>query len=245
MKVMILCGGQGTRIRDADWDLPKALIPVQGRPILWHIMNHYTRYGLTEFILCVGYKADRIQEYFSQNPHPVFKIHYSNAGEAAMTGTRIKAAESLIESDENFCLTYGDGLSDIHLNNLIQFHQNTKKILTMTAVNPPARFGELSLDVAGNVLGFSEKPKSTDRKISGGFFVCRPEIFHYLSAQNNEPFETGAIPKLVQDQQVSAYIHEGFWAPMDTYRDFLELNSPGLLPKFFLETQPMPEYFAD
>jgi len=222
MKVMILCGGQGTRIRDADWDLPKALVPIRGRPIIWHIMSHYAKYGLKEFILCVGYKAQEIENYFENNKNVHdFKIKYSNAGEAAMTAARIKQAENLLGLDSDFCLTYGDGVSDVNIKNLISYHQAHGKILSITAVNPPSRFGELNLDLENNITAFSEKPLKAERKISGGFFVCKREIFNYL---DNSIFEKSPINKLVQDKQVKAFVHEGFWAPMDTYRDFLELN---------------------
>ncbi len=236
MKVMILCGGQGTRIRDANWDLPKALIPIHGRPIIWHIMSHYAKHGLNEFILCVGYKAEKIQHYFSEQPHP-FKITYSNAGEAAMTGCRIKKAATLIQTtDENFCLTYGDGISDINISQLLTFHKNHQKILTLTAVNPPSRFGELMLDPQGNLIAFNEKPVKTERKISGGFFVCRREILNYLSEQPHCIFEKTPMDQLVQNQTVKAFIHEGFWAAMDTYRDFIELNNSEM-PQYFIKNK--------
>lgn len=230
---MILCGGQGTRIRDADWNLPKALVPIHGKPILWHIMTHYQKYGLNEFILCVGYKAQEIQKYFSGNSHN-FNIIYSDAGESAMTGARIKYAEDLIGADPDFCLTYGDGVSDINLNQLLSFHRAHGKILSITGVSPPSRFGELVFDQDLNITNFNEKPILTQRKISGGFFICRREIFQYLEPKNlNLVFEKSSMSRLVQDQQVKIFIHEGFWAAMDTYRDFLELNSVEIYKSFF------------
>jgi len=222
---MILCGGQGTRIRDADWNLPKALVPIHGKPILWHIMSHYQKYGMNEFILCVGYKAQEIKKYFSENPHD-FKISYSDVGPSAMTGARIKFAEDLIEQDKNFCLTYGDGVSDIDLDELINFHKDHGKILSISGVSPPSRFGELVFDQDLNITAFDEKPALSQRKISGGFFICRREIFNYLNPEDLDLiFEKAPMNQLVKDRQVKIFIHEGFWAAMDTYRDFLELNS--------------------
>ena len=231
--VIILCGGQGTRIRDADWNLPKALVPVHGKPILWHIMQHYVSYGFEKFILCVGYKAKAIQTYFSSlpTPGPFKQIIYSNAGLDAMTGFRIRQAilENFgSQTPPYFCLTYGDGVSNINLKDLIKFHLTHQKILTITGVSPRSQYGEIKFNPDFDVVAFNEKKRQSQTTISGGFFVCQPKILDYLDPVKTCVFEENPIKKLVNHHEVKTFIHDGFWASMDSHQDFLRLNQEDL-----------------
>jgi glucose-1-phosphate cytidylyltransferase len=247
MKVVILCGGQGTRIRDVSDDIPKPMIPIKGLPILWHIMKYYAHWGHKQFILCLGYKGHAIKDFFlnyealtcdftiklGAAPSTTFhdghdesdwEVTLAETGLNSMTGARIKRAHKYAASDENFMLTYGDGVGNIDIKKLVEFHKSHGKILTVTGVRPPGRFGELVGDNKGKVTEFNEKPQATGGRISGGFFVCRKEIFDYLDNREDLVFEIEPMRRLVQDGQMMIYEHDGFWQPMDTYRDYMYLN---------------------
>lgn len=246
MKTVLLCGGFGTRIRDVADDIPKPLIKVGEMPILWHLMGYYATFGYTEFVLCLGYKSNSIVDFFRQQPGdvqllanqdelssihkfsgPVNKIGCSvtmaDTGLEAMTGARLRKIKSLI-GDETFMLSYGDGLSDVDIAKLVAHHRSGRKLLTVTGVRPPSRFGELQVDDANNVTGFNEKPQASGGRISGGFFVCEPDIFNYLESREDLVFEKEPIQSIVHDKQMDMYAHDEFWQCMDTYRDWELLN---------------------
>jgi len=248
MKVCILCGGYGTRIRDVAENIPKPMIPIGGYPILWHIMKYYGSWGFDRFVLCLGYKGDVIRDFFmNYRSHTTdfsidlrgnSPIEYHDAGMAepwtvtlaetglnAMTGARIKRVEKYLSSEENFMLTYGDGVGDIDLRRLLDFHVSHGKILTVTGVRPPGRFGELQCDNDGMVTEFNEKPQTTGGRISGGFFVCRKEIFDYIGSAEHTVFEQEPLRNLVSDGEMMVYRHDGFWQPMDTGREYQLLNT--------------------
>ena len=246
MKTVLLCGGFGTRIRDVADDIPKPLIKVGEMPILWHLMGYYATFGYTEFVLCLGYKSNSIVDFFRQQPGdvqllanqdelssihkfsgPVNKIGCSvtmaDTGLEAMTGARLRKIKSLI-GDETFMLSYGDGLSDIDIAKLVAHHRSGRKLLTVTGVRPPSRFGELQVDDANNVTGFNEKPQASGGRISGGFFVCEQGVFNYLESREDLVFEKEPIQSIVRDKQMDMYAHDEFWQCMDTYRDWELLN---------------------
>ena len=248
MKVVILCGGLGTRIRGVSDDIPKPMIPVGNLPILWHIMQHYAAFGHKDFILCLGYKGNVIRDFFlNHEAHTKdfticlgksstityhnrdtmlnWNVTLAETGENTMTGARIAKIKKYIGSDPTFMLTYGDGLGNIDLHALLRFHQAHQKIMTITGVKPPGRFGELKINAQQMITGFNEKPQATAGCISGGFFVCQREIFNYLNDDENLMFEEAPIKTLVALRQAAAYQHDGFWQPMDTYRDYLYLNT--------------------
>jgi len=247
MKAVILCGGYGTRIRDVADNLPKPMISIGRYPILWHIMKYYASYGLNEFVLCLGYKGQVIKDFFlnyeahtkdftivlgrggdvrfhTNHNESDWQVTLADTGLDAMTGARIRKIRNYIGDDEHFMLTYGDGVGDIDINRLREFHMAHGKILTVTGVRPPGRFGELMADGDGLVSEFNEKPQATGGRISGGFFVCRREIFDYLDEREDLVFEQEPTKRLVADGQLFLYPHNGFWQPMDTYRDYLLLN---------------------
>jgi len=242
MKVVILCGGQGTRIRDVADDIPKPMIPIGGKPILWHIMKTYSVAGCEDFVLCTGYKGNVIKEFFLNYeayvkdftislgasgfivPHgnhgeTNWRVTLADTGVTAMTGARVKRIKKYIGDDEYFMLTYGDGVSDVDIKALINFHKTHGKILTITGVRPPARFGEMEMDGDGKILEFNEKPQAGSGRISGGYFVCRREIFDYLNDRDDLVLEQGPMQKLAADGQMMVYHHDGFWQCMDTARD--------------------------
>ena len=248
MKVVILCGGYGTRIRDVSDDIPKPMIPIGGYPILWHIMKYYACAGHYEFVLCLGHKSHVIKNFFLNyevntnditinldrkkpivfhNDHKEldWKITLAETGLNAMTGARIKKIQRYVLGDDHFLLTYGDGVGNIDLKKLVDFHLSHGKILTVSGVRPPGRFGELMSDGKGKVVEFNEKTQSTEGLISGGFFVCRKEIFNYLNDREDLVFELDPLRKLVGEGQMMVYEHNGFWQPMDTSRDHLLLNA--------------------
>ncbi len=252
MKTVILCGGRGTRIRDVADDIPKPMVPVGERPILWHLMKYYSHYGHTDFVLCLGHLGDVIRDFFlnydvhtqditvtlapqkhvrydSQNKEARWKVAMAETGLDSMTGARIKRIQKFVEHDDHFMLTYGDGLGTVDLDKLVAFHKSHGKILTISGVRPPSRFGELRMNAKGLVTAFNEKPQVSEGRISGGFFVCRKEIFKYLTARKDLVFEQEPINQMVKDKQVMVYKHNGFWQPMDTYRDYQYLN--GLIEK--------------
>ncbi|SHI63073.1 sugar phosphate nucleotidyltransferase [Lutispora thermophila] len=244
MKVVILCGGKGTRIREITEDIPKPLIIIDGRPMVWHIMNIYYHHGFNDFILPIGYKGQKIKEYFINSPWMNYdmiidnregdfkitflrgsnkwRITFIDAGEESMTGSRIKKIEPYIEDDE-FMLTYGDGLADINIQKLLEFHREKGKIATMTGVKAKSQYGILKIS-NGIAEKFVEKPE-TDQIINGGFFVMHKEIFKYIDDEKgNCVFEKEPLEKLVEDKQLAVYLHQGFWAAIDTYKDYIELN---------------------
>ncbi len=248
MKVVILCGGFGTRIRDVADDIPKPMIPIGNYPILLHIMKYYAFYGHKEFILCLGYKSSSIKDFFiNYEAHTSdftlcmgdkkticfhdkdrfldWKITLAETGVHSMTGARIMKIKKYLGKDENFMLQYGDGVGNVDLDALVKFHLKHKKILTVTGVRPPGRFGELVAESNGTVQEFNEKTQATGGRISGGFFVCKKSIFQYLSQSENLMFEQGPMQAIVADNQMMMFEHDGFWQPMDTARDYALLNA--------------------
>jgi glucose-1-phosphate cytidylyltransferase len=247
LKVVILCGGFGSRIRDVSEDIPKPMIRVGSYPIIWHIMKYYSTFGFNDFILCTGYKSQVIKDFFlgyeahtkdftislgsgdikyhTNHNESDWSVTLADTGMNAMTGSRIRKIKKYIGNDENFMLTYGDGLGDIDIDELINSHISSKKILTVTGARPPGRFGEIMADKNNLVAEFNEKPQSADGRISAGYFVCRREIFDYLDDREDLVFEQDPINKLVLDRQLSLYKHQGFWQPMDTNRDYKLLNN--------------------
>lgn len=248
MKVVILCGGYGTRIRDVADDIPKPMISIGRYPILWHIMKYYASYGHKKFVLCLGYKGQLIKDFFlnyeahtkdftlvlgrtgslrfhTDHDESDWEVTLADTGLDAMTGTRLRKIKSYIGDDKQFMLTYGDGVGNVNIERLLAFHQAHGKILTVTGVRPPGRFGELRAGDDGLVSEFNEKPQATGGRISGGYFVCRREIFDYLDEREDLVFEVEPMNRLVADRQLSLYEHDGFWQPMDTSREYQLLNS--------------------
>ena len=246
MKVVILCGGQGTRIRSVSEHLPKPMIEIGGRPILWHIMKYYAHWEFKNFILCLGYKSEIIKNFFlnyryyihdftlslsssavkyhTHDRNDDWQITLAETGLDSMTGARVKKIKSYLGKDKYFLLTYGDGVGNINLKELVKFHQRHGKIMTVTGVRPPGRFGELVSNKTNTVIEFNEKPQAVKGLISGGFFVCRPGLFEYIDSNENVMLEDKPMRKLVKDQQLMVYKHDGFWQPMDTHRDYTLLN---------------------
>jgi glucose-1-phosphate cytidylyltransferase len=245
MKAVILAGGHGTRISEESGIRPKPMVEIGGKPILWHILKIYSHYGINDFVICCGYKSYVIKEYFSNyflhsadvtfdmclnkveihnaSSEP-WKITLVETGENTMTGGRLKRVSEYIKN-ETFCLTYGDGVSDINIGKLIQFHKSQKTIATLTAVQQPGRFGAFNLFTDSNKINqFQEKPMNSDTPwINGGFFVCEPEVID-LIRDDTTVWEKGPLEVMARAGQLSAYKHTGFWQPMDTLRDkyFLE-----------------------
>lgn len=245
MKVVILCGGYGTRIRDVAENLPKPMIPVGRFPILWHIMKYYASYGHKDFVLCLGYKSHVIKDFFlnyeahtkdftiqlgrkesmvfhNEHDEADWNVTLAETGLDAMTGARIARIRRYVEG-EDFMLTYGDGLGDVDLDALLRFHRQHSKLLSVTGVRPPGRFGELTHQ-NGLVAEFNEKPQASGGRISGGFFVASPGLFDYLSDDDGLVFEQQPMRRLVGDRQMMMYEHDGFWQPMDTHREYQLLN---------------------
>jgi|SRR6185437_8392971 len=244
MKCILLAGGLGTRLSEETIIKPKPMVEVGGKPILWHIMKMYSHYGINEFIICLGYKGYMVKEYFANyflhmsdvtfdmqnnqmevhnNYAEPWKVTLINTGDESMTGGRLKCAEKYIKDDEAFCFTYGDGLSNVNIAKLIEFHKAKGKLATLTAVTPPGRFG--ALDMHDQIItNFKEKPKGDGAHINGGFFVLSPKVLDLIdndkSIWENEPLET-----LADKGQLAAFIHDGFWQPMDTLRDKHYLES--------------------
>ena len=247
MKTVILCGGMGTRIRDASENLPKPLLPIGGKPILWHIMKGYANYGFKDFVLCLGYKGWLIKDFFlnyqrmssdlvvtlgpagttellGPSLDEDWRVTLADTGEATMTGGRLTAVRRYLEGDDLMMVTYGDGVADIDVKSLVGFHRSHGKIATVTAVRPPGRFGELSV-AAGTVAEFNEKPQAAGGLINGGFFVFDARrIWSYLPSDPTCILEGEPMRALVADRQLVAYEHNGFWQPMDTLREFNMLN---------------------
>jgi glucose-1-phosphate cytidylyltransferase len=243
MKAVILAGGLGTRISEETDLKPKPMISIGGMPILWHIMKMYSHHGITEFIVCCGYKGYVIKEYFanyflhmsdvtfdmSENRMTVhnqkaepWKVTLVDTGDDTMTGGRIKRVASYLQDEDIFCLTYGDGLSDVNITELIAFHKAQQVKATVTAVLPPGRFG--ALEVVGNrVNGFREKPQGDGANVNGGFFVLSKKAIDYICGDQTI-WEGGPIERLAKEGELAAFQHSGFWQPMDTLRDKIHLE---------------------
>jgi glucose-1-phosphate cytidylyltransferase len=218
MKVVILCGGLGSRLSEETKKIPKPMIKIGKTPILSHIIKIYEKFGFTEIILATGYKSEVIERFYSKRKN----ISCIYTGLKSMTGGRLLRLKKYFSFDENFMLTYGDGLSSQNIKKLCQFHNSHDKIGTMTAVKPPARFGEIFLK-KNQVLCFEEKPQLSSNWINGGFFVFNSKIFNYISG-NNTMLEREPLQRLAQDKELMAYKHDGFWQCMDTLRDKILLN---------------------
>ncbi len=247
MKAVILCGGQGTRIRDASELLPKPMLPIGGKPIVWHIMKMYARHGVREFVLCLGYKGWLIKEFFlnyramttdvtvtlgrhdalefiGRHDEEDWKVTLAETGEETMTGGRVAAIRKYVEGDELFLLTYGDGVSDVDVGKSVAFHRQHGRAATVTAVRPPGRFGEMLLD-GGAVTEFNEKPQASEGFINGGFFVLdAKKIWSFVGNDPKTIFEREPLQKLARERQLEAFPHTGFWQPMDTAREYGLLN---------------------
>ena len=244
MKVVILAGGFGTRLSEVTDLKPKPMVEIGGKPILWHIMKLYSSYNFSEFVLCLGYKSYVIKEYFTNyflhesdltldlktneiNWHGTkaepWKITLKDTGLHSMTGGRIKRIKDYV-GNKTFMLTYGDGVSDVDIEKLYEFHKSHKKYVTVTAVQPLGRFGALNLNDSNKVVSFQEKPQGDGAWINGGFFVCEPEVFDYIEGDNTV-WEREPLEQLAKDGQLVAYKHDGFWKPMDTLRDKIDLEN--------------------
>ncbi len=246
MKVVIFAGGKGTRISEESHLKPKPMVEIGGKPILWHIMKIYSAFGHNEFVICLGYKGYVIKEYFmnyflhnsdltidlknnSVSVHDTksenFKVTLVETGLETMTAGRLKRVQQYVENDD-FMLTYGDGVASININKLIAFHKEKNKIATMTAIQPGSRFGIMELDANDDVTAFKEKPSDDGAWINGGFFVLKPEVFKYLKDDADDiMWERQPLDDLAKDNQLTAYRHTGFWKCMDTLRDSLDLNT--------------------
>lgn len=237
MKTIILAGGLGTRLSEVTAHIPKPMVEIGNRPILWHIMEIYASYGFEEFLLALGYKGEVIKEYFLNSyavnsdlsinlysgktqvhngKRPNWNVHLIDTGLHTQTGGRIKLLKDHIQN-ETFMMTYGDGVADIDISKLIAFHKSHGKLATVTAVHPPARFGALELD-GNKVVNFSEKNQVKEGWINGGFFVLEPEVFQYIN-HDNAIWERDCLEALADAGELMAYFHEGFWQPMDTLRE--------------------------
>jgi len=226
MKAVILAGGRGTRLNEETKNIPKPMVKIGGKPILWHIMKIYSSYGINEFIICCGYKKEIIENYFKRYNSPKnkenWKVTFIDTGKESMTGGRLKRVKRLISNEKFFFFTYGDGLSDINIKQLINFHLKNKKLATVTAVRPPGRYGVLNIKNS-MVKKFSEKAKGGDGYINGGFFILSPKVLNLINSDKTT-WEQEPMLKLAKKKQLMAYKHDGFWQSMDTYRDKLQLE---------------------
>jgi glucose-1-phosphate cytidylyltransferase len=220
MKVILLAGGLGTRISEETSDKPKPMVLIDDKPIIWHLMNIYASQGYSQFVIAGGYRVDVIEDW-AGNLKTSWDIEVLDTGLETQTGGRIRACMNHIGNEKVFA-TYGDGLGSVNLRNLIDFHDSHGKQATLTSVRPPARFGVLESE-NGLVTHFGEKSQTDSGWINGGFFVLEPTVSNYVKAPF-EPFETGAIPRLVKDKELMAFHHHGFWQPMDTLRERTELS---------------------
>lgn len=239
MKAVILAGGKGSRLREVSNGIPKPMVEVGGRPIIWHIMSHYASYGFKEFVICLGYNGYQIKDFFLNysfhncnldiklsnsevnvlnNSNEDWSIKLIDTGLETMTGGRIKRVQNILQ-DETFFMTYGDAVSNVNIDLLLQHHKKSGKLATVTAVSPQGRFGVLSIDDSQVVTSFSEKPKESSSRINGGFFVLEPNIFDFIRSDETI-FEQEPLNQLCVKGELNAYIHEGFWQCMDTPRDW-------------------------
>ena len=244
MKVLLLAGGFGTRLSEETDIRPKPMVEIGGRPILWHIMKIYSYYGFNEFVILLGYKGYYIKEYFANyflhqsdvtidissgdmevlnNSSEPWKVTLLDTGLESMTGGRIKRAQKFV-GNETFMLTYGDGVANIDINKLVDFHRSHGKAMTMTSAQPEGRFGALNINEHNQVTSFLEKPKGEGGWINAGFFVCEPKVFDYITDGDSTVFEQSPLQDLAKDGEIFTYKHEGFWKPMDTLRDKLQLQ---------------------
>ena len=245
MKAVILAGGFGSRLSEETQVKPKPMVEIGGRPILWHIMKIYSAYGINDFIICCGYKGHQIKEYFAdyflhecdlrfdlkankmetlRNGVEPWKVTLIDTGENTMTGGRLRRVREYIGS-ETFCFTYGDGVSNVDIHRLIEFHCRQKTLATLTAVQPPGRFGAFSLRRdEDKIAGFREKPQGDGGWVNGGFFVLEPGVMDYIEGDATV-WEKDPMEKLARENQLSAYKHEGFWQPMDTLQDKVRLET--------------------
>ena len=243
MKAVILAGGKGTRISEETHIKPKPLVEIGGKPILWHIMKIYSNYGINEFVICCGYKGYMIKEYFAnyflhtsdvrfhldednymeilERKNENWKVTLIDTGDDTQTGGRLLRVKDYIE-DDTFCFSYGDGLSDVNINEIIKFHNTNESIATVTAVPPPGRFGNIKLKY-NNVINFLEKVEDNNTWINGGYFVLNKKIFDNIEGDDCS-FEIDVLPKLISNNEFKAFKHEGFWHPMDTLRDHNSLE---------------------
>ncbi len=242
MKAVILAGGLGTRISEESHVRPKPMIEIGGKPVIWHIMKIYSTYGVNDFVICLGYKGYMIKEYFSnyflhtsdvtidignnnievhQHSAEPWRVTLLDTGIDTMTGGRLRRIRDHL-GDENFCLTYGDGLSDVNITELIAFHERQDALATVTAIQLPGRFGALKIN-NGSVSGFEEKPQGDGGWINGGFFVLSPQVVEYIDGDETS-WERQPLERLAAQGQLSAYLHRGFWQPMDALRDKQQLE---------------------
>ena len=224
MKVIILAGGYGTRLSEETGDKPKPMVMLDDKPIIWHVMNIYARQGISDFVIATGYLSEVIHDWVNELKTP-WKITALDTGEKTLTGGRIRQCLELVGPERSFA-TYGDGLGNINVKQLLAFHVNQGRAATVTAVRPPARFGLLESS-NGKVTSFTEKNQAHAGWINGGFFVLEPRVLKYIE-DDMEAFETGAIPRLVSNAELSAYHHSDFWQPMDTLREKQELTKYAL-----------------
>ena len=244
MKVVILAGGLGTRLSEETDIKPKPMVEIGGKPIIWPIMKTYSHYGYNEFVILLGYKGYIIKEFFSNyflhqsnvtidlannnmeilnNTSEPWKVTLLDTGLDSMTGGRIKRAQDFI-GNESFMLTYGDGVSDVNINELVKFHQSHGKTITMTSAQPEGRFGALNIEDDNKVTHFKEKPKGDGGWINAGFFVCEPKVFDYIANDDLTIFEKTPLTNLANDNELFTYKHHGFWKPMDSLKDKKDLN---------------------
>ena len=244
MKVVLLAGGFGTRLSEETNVRPKPMVEIGGKPILWHIMKIYSSYGFNEFVVLLGYKGYHIKEYFTNyflhqsdvtvdlkdnsmevhnNHSEPWKVTLLDTGLHTMTGGRIKKAQDFI-GEESFMMTYGDGVSNININELIKFHKTHGQAVTMSSVQPDGRFGALNINNENKIKEFREKPKGDGNWINAGFFVCNSEVFDYIDSDEGVVFEEAPLQRLAQDGKLYTYKHTGFWKPMDSLKDKSDLN---------------------
>ena len=244
MKAVILAGGLGSRIAEETESKPKPMVEIGGKPILWHIMKIYSSYGINDFIICCGYKGHVIKEYFNNYfihmsdvtfsmKNNNIKIHHNSAeswnvtlvdtGESTMTGGRLKRVHDYIKNEDAFCMTYGDGVGNVNITELISFHKQHGKKATLTATRPSARYGALKLDQNGVVRHFEEKPEGEDSWINGGFFVLHPSVINLIK-EDQTKWEDEPLINLAKEQELMAFKHGDFWMPMDTLREKIILN---------------------
>jgi glucose-1-phosphate cytidylyltransferase len=243
MKAVILAGGLGTRLSEETSVRPKPMVEIGGKPILWHIMKSYSTHGINDFVICCGYKGYVIKEFFAnyflhtsdvtfdmqansmevhaRNAEP-WRVTVVDTGDDSMTGGRLKRVKKFVESEEAFCFTYGDGVSDVDVAASIAFHRQHGKLATMTAVQPPGRFGAIEID-GSRIVRFKEKPQGDGNWINGGFFVLSPKVIDYI-AEDATIWEKEPMESLAHDNQIDAFFHAGFWQPMDTLRDKIHLE---------------------